>query len=204
VAILDDLNQFQLWERDVVRKLDRFTALPAKEALLSSIEQKNRSQASAEQKHAVALLADIQKKLAGPIAAKIGGTGIVALASLNLESTSGEIDAAKKDAALRSSLQGTAESAAQTFRNLKDLLGEREKPAAAANKPATQPAALTLEQWEKLRSPEALRAQLMSDKRLPPAVRDIMLKSLSKEFPGKYRDLLGAYYASFATGEKKE
>ena len=32
VAILDDLNQFQLWERDVARKLDRFAKLPAKEA----------------------------------------------------------------------------------------------------------------------------------------------------------------------------
>jgi len=62
-----------------------------------------------------------------------------------------------------------------------------------------------------MHSPEFLREKLKEDKRMPPEVRDIMLRALSKEFPAKYKEMLAAYYASFVgeeakkeTGEKKE
>ncbi len=137
------------------------------------------------------------------MAVKLGDSA-AALASLKLASAADEIDAGAKDAALHVSLNEAAESAAQVLRNLKDLLGEREKAMVIAAAPATQPKTLTLEEWQKLRTPEALRAQLQTDKKLPAEVREIMLRSLSKDFPPKYRDLLAAYYASFVAEEKKE
>ena len=74
------------------------------------------------------------------------------------------------------------------FRSLKDLLGEREKAIAVAAKATTQPQTLTLEEWEKLRTPEALRAQLKADKRLPPEVREDLQRRLRPN-PQRAREL---------------
>jgi hypothetical protein len=45
---------------------------------------------------------------------------------------------------------------------------------------------------------------LKADTKLPPEVRDIMVRSLNRDFPPRYRDLLAAYYASFVSEEKKQ
>jgi len=45
-------------------------------------------------------------------------------------------------------------------------------------------------------------ALLKKDTQLPKEIRDIMIKSLEKGFPEKYKELLSAYYASIL--QKKE
>ncbi len=207
VAVIDDLNQFDLWERDVVRKLDRFAKSPAGDPLAVSVEKINRSRASAAQRRAVALLNSVhqnQAAFSGRVAIAVGGTGLTALAELKL-TTAEAIDAAAPNVALRNSLNDAAEESVRVARGLKDLLGEREKTVVVAStQPAVQPKAITLADWQKLKSPEALRAQLKADTQLPPEVRDIMLRSLNRDFPPRYRDLLAAYYASFVSEEKKQ
>jgi len=206
IAILDDTNEFQVLERQVVRTLARFAKSPATQPVITQAEKANRARSAEAQKRASALIGGLESKLAslsGPVAAKVRAAGLGAMVSAKLTGAADEIAAGGKDESLRSTLANTAEVAQSAIRSLSDLLGEREQPAIAVA--ATQPTQqrMTLEEWQKLRSPEALRERLKDDRRLPPEVREIMLKSLGREFPAKYRELLSAYYGSFIGEEKK-
>lgn len=207
VAILDGLNHAQLLQRDVVRKLVRFTAFPPQNPMLDGLEKANRARAAQEQKQAAALLASVGQRAASlskESAPKVQEeAGIAALADLKLASAADVIAAGGKDEALKTSLQEAASLLAVSLRALKDLLGERMRPALAQAEAQPPRPEITLEEWQKMRSPEVLREKLKADTRLPAEVREIMLRALSRDFPPKYRELLAAYYASFVGEEGK-
>jgi hypothetical protein len=138
-------------------------------------------------------------------AKRVRAAGLGPVLTLKLGPAADDITSAAKDEALTISLKQAAEQLAEAVRGLKDLLGEREQPQLAQKGPEEQgPKGITLEEWQRLRSPEVLRERLKADTRLPAEVREIMLRALGREFPAKYRELLGAYYASFVSEEKKK
>ena len=208
VAVLDDLNSVQVFQRDVVRKVGRFAKFPAKENLLAGTERTNRARASAVERQVAKALGGLEEKLgamSSDAANRVRGAGLGPALAVKLGPAADEIASGAKDETLTVSLKQAAEQVAEAVRSLKDLLGEREQPQLAQKGPEEQgPKGITLEEWQRLRSPEALRERLKADTRLPAEIREIMLRALSKEFPAKYRELLGAYYASFVGEEKKK
>ena len=205
VALIHALNHAQLLQRDVVRKVTRFAKLPAKDPTLAGIEKTNRARAVAEQKQTGALVARVGEELAAlseEAAPRVRQIGVASLMELKMASAADDIASGARDEPLAASLQDAADLLAQTLRGLKDLLGERVRPTLVAKAPEDTQKAITLEQWQKMRSPEVLREKLKADKSLPPAVREIMLRALSKGFPPKYKELLAAYYASFIGEEE--
>ncbi len=208
LGILADLNHALLCQRDVVRKLARFAKLPQDRPALAKIEQGNRATAAAEQKQAGELLASVGKRsaaLSPEAAPRVQDSGVGQLLNLKLAPAADEIQSGTRDQALAAPLQEAADLISQALTNLKDLLGERVKPTLAKAGPEEkQKREITLEEWQKMRSPEVLRERLKADTRLPAPVREIMLRALSKDFPPKYRELLASYYASFLAEEKPE
>jgi hypothetical protein len=63
---------------------------------------------------------------------------------------------------------------------------------------------MTLEEFERLTSPEHLAALLKNESSLPPELRELMARSLERELPPKFRDLLRAYYASFIRPQEQK
>ncbi|MBM4033171.1 MAG: DUF4175 domain-containing protein [Planctomycetes bacterium] len=211
LGILADLNHAQLCQRDVVRKLARFakTATGTVAATpLAKIEQANRATAAAEQKQAGELLASVAKRssaLSPEAAPRVQASGVGQLLGLKLAPAADEIQVGARDQALATPLQEAADLISQALTNLKDLLGERVKPALAQAGPEEKPKReITLQEWQKMRSPEVLRERLKADTRLPALVREAMLRALSKDFPPQYRDLLASYFASFLADKEEE
>jgi hypothetical protein len=207
VGILHELNHAHVLQRDVARKVTRFVDFRPQDAALEAVEKANRERAAAEQKQAAALLAGAVQRagsLSEECQGKVGDTGVAALADLELAPVAETIAKATKDEELKTSLGEAAGLLTQTLRALKDLLGERVQPRLAEAETQPAPTEMTLEEWQRLRSPEVLREKLEADTRLPDEVRRIMLRALSKDFPPKYRELLAAYYASFVSEEKEK
>jgi hypothetical protein len=205
VPMMHELSHAQLLQRDVVRKLARFAKFPPANPAFAEIEKANRATAGAAQEQAAALLAAAGKRttaLSEEAAPRVQAAGLGPLMELKLARYADEIASAKSDEAARASLQEAAELLAQTLQNLKDLLAERVRPKLVAKGPEQEKKEITLEEWQRMRSPQALREKLKADKRLPEKVREIMLRALSKDFPPKYRELLAAYYASFISEEE--
>jgi hypothetical protein len=207
VSVLDALNCVQILQRDVVRKVGRFVKFPAKDGPLLATEQANRARAAAAERQVVKGLGGLEEKLdamSSDAANRVRGAGLRPLLALRLGPVADDVASAGKDQALAAPLQQAAEQVAEAVRSLKDLLGEREQPPLTQKGPEEQgPKGITLEEWRRLQSPEALRERLKADTRLPAEVRQIMLRALGREFPAKYRELLGAYYASFVSEEKR-
>jgi len=207
VGILQDLNRALLLERRVAREVGRFARFPAKRPVFASLEKTERTTAVAEQKQVAALPGQAGQRLRSmstEAAVRVAATGVGQWVELKLAPFADEIAGAKRDEAVRASLQETVGSLAETLRNLKDLLGERVRPEAVAKAPEAEKQEITLEEWQKMRSPAALLERLKADTRLPEKVREVMLRALGKGFPPKYKELLAAYYASFLGEGKKE
>jgi hypothetical protein len=209
VMVIDKLNHLQLLERDALRKVKRFAAHPGKPGLLADMEKGNRLQAASSLGEAIKLLSEVKSAAAGmspEVVTKVKETGVGPLVDLEFAALSAGVKAGGRDKELTEPLEAAASLVESTLSALKDLLGERVKPKIAKTAGESEKApTMTLEQWEKMRTPEYLRAQLKNNKNLPPEVREIMLKALSRKFPEKYKDLLANYYASFISGggEKK-
>jgi len=199
--IIDQLSQFQLLERDAMRKAKRFVAHPPKPGPLADMEKGNRARAAGSLSRATGLISDVKAGLAGmseEVAPAVGKAGVEALVGFKIAPLAEGLRSGGRDKELVEPLEEIAGRVEATLGALKDLLGERVKPKVAKVAGETEKTPeITLEQWEKMRTPEFLRERLKGNRKLPPEVRDIMLKALSKKFPEKYKDLLADYYASF-------
>ena len=86
--------------------------------------------------------------------------------------------------------------------NMRDLLEARVKPEKVVR---SAPRQMTLEEWKRRTSPEHLQKLLAKDDTLDPEIRKRMIEALNNQenFPGKYRELIAAYYASFVAQQEE-
>lgn len=226
--MLTETDYARVIERDVVRKLDRFAKQKPADPVLEDIEKTNRARTAAAQKK-VATLAqtsgsksnaltpsasyvrtddkgkELWKKTwdVGPEVKK--AAAVDALAALELGAPADEILLAKKDPELVPRLGAAAQVFAGAVRDLRDLLDKRIEPPEAPRVDAATIGPTTIEDIKRETSPGVIAGRLEKNPALPEELVKRMRKALEiKEFSGKYKDLLAAYYSSFAAPEVVE
>lgn len=206
VAMLSDLRHAQGQLADVSRKLARFVAHPPQEKLAVEIEVLSRQQAVASQRQLaerVTKAASLAPSLTAEALAEVQKTGAPAIAELALAGYADGIADAKSDESLAEMLKAAHQQTAATVQALRDLLEERVRPPAEVVVTEQAPK-ISPEEFAKLTSQEHLSEMLKDEESLPPELRELMVRSLAREFPPKYRQLLAAYYASFIRGKVAE
>lgn len=206
VNMLLEINHARQWLGDTLRKLDRFDQHPAAGETVVTQEAANRIRAAAAVTKAAGLIDTAIARigaLSEDIAPTVGNTGVTGLATLQLASSADGIADATLTDGQQTALQDASLTLIGTIQSLRDLLEERVKPVVelAATDTSTT---ITPEEFAKLTSRETLAERLKDETSLPPELRQMMLRSLEKEFPEKYRDLLRAYYASFIRRSKDD
>lgn len=199
VETLGRIGHARQLELDVIRKLKRFQEHPAEGEPVAAIEAENRKRAAAAQKEVGRLLDEVGEKVAGlsaEVAPRVQETGVMALVGLKLGDAADRIAAGGSDAEVTAALEEGARTLTTTLQSLRDLLEERVRvePQVVA---AAEPPRMTPEEFERLTSREYLAERLKAESTLPPEIREKMVRALERDFPEKYRSLLGAYYASF-------
>jgi len=205
VELIAEVDHARLLEREVARTLGRFEKHPPGEGT-------DRARAAEARKKAADLVASAVGRVAGfsdEASSRVLESGAAGLRDLKPEALESAILAGGKDGAVAAAAQEAAKVLASALQGLRDLLEERVKPPPEpAGGPVVkgEPKKITEEEFEKLRSPEALIQMLKEESGLPPEVRDRMIESLgkSKDFPARYRPLLTAYFASFVRPPQKE
>jgi hypothetical protein len=199
VAILEKADFARQLQNDVIRKLKRFQAHPAQGEPIGKIEQSNRQRSSAEEKQIAKLVEDVAAQaamLSTDVADRVRQTGIGRLGDLKLAEAADRIAAAPPDDQFVGTLDEASRAFAAAVQSLRDLLEERVRTEPQVIAAAEAPR-MTPEEFERLTSREYLAERLKQETSLPPEVRDRMIRALERDFPEKYRQLLGAYYASF-------
>lgn len=202
VALLERLDRLRLAQSDVLRRLERFQKHPASMEPLSTIEKSNRERAASLQEQIAKDLATPQAALSKEVSARLIETPIPSCFQLPSTPFAEAIRTGKNDVQSIPALRSASQTLGAGVQALRDLLEERvrEAPMVAAKDPPK----LTPELMEKLQSRETLMQLLKDEASLPPEVRERMVRALEKEFPGKYRELLQAYYGSFVTPKSQE
>jgi hypothetical protein len=205
LKIAADLNHASLLQNDAVRKLERFQDAEIGNPLLKKIESLNRERTQKALQSVAALAKDAVgqvKALSKDVQTKAGAMGLGQVATL-------------KDSGFKAGAPVTPETVlftkelasfvAQSIQNIRTLLAERimteEEMLAKQPQEFEQ---ITAEEFEQMRDAKTIRERLADDKSLPPEIRETMLRSLNREFPPEYKDLLSAYFASFVPTEKKK
>ncbi|MEX1097485.1 MAG: hypothetical protein WED34_15675 [Planctomycetales bacterium] len=204
VEVLGRIDHARQLQADVVRKLQRFQAHPAEGEPIAKLEQSNRQRAAAAQKQVGRLIDEIGEKTAGlstEVVERVRQTGVGALAGLKLGEAGDRVAADRNDPQLVASLEEAGRTLTTTLQSLRDLLEERVRtePEVIA---AAEPPKMTPEEFARLTSRDYLAERLKGETSLPPEVRDKMVRALERDFPEKYRNLLGAYYASFVKAQE--
>ncbi len=199
VNMLQDVNHARQWLGDTLRKLERFKTQPAANEAVAKHEAANRVRALEAIATAAKLVSTAVTQLGSleaETAPAVRGTGMDELAKLQLAAVVKPIADGTISDGQFAALGDANQSLIGTIQSLRDLLEDRVKPKvelAVQEKPTT----ITPEEFAKLTSRESLAERLKDESSLPPELRAMMLRSLEKKFPEKYRELLRAYYASF-------
>ncbi len=194
-----DINHARQWLGDTLRKLNRFKEQPADDEVVMLQETLNRKRTSEALAKAAKLIDNAATQvgsLSKETAVTVRNTGIGALADLQIASRVDAIANKSVSDEQLAALGDLKQALIGTIGSLRDLLEERVKPKvelAVTEKPTT----ITPKEFAKLTSRESLADRLKDETSLPPELRELMLRSLEKKFPEKYRELLRAYYASF-------
>ena len=199
VEMLFDINHARQWLGDALRKVDRFKLKPASEGVLIQQEAASRTRASIAISNSAALVRSAVSRmdsLSDATKPTVSGTRVAGLADLRLESFADPIAKANLSDEQRDSLQSANQTLNESMQALRDMLEQRVQPKVEAVSSKQRPT-MTPEEFEKLTSRETLTERLKNESSLPPEMRKLMLRSLEKDFPEKYRELLRAYYASF-------
>jgi hypothetical protein len=210
VAIISRLNQLQLLLRDAMRRVKRLAGYPGRKGLLAKFETINRARGATMLGAATVLLSEAGGLVGGlsdEVRPKVLEVGMAALAEVKAGALADRLKTGGQDKQLTEPATRAAALVGAALSGMRDLLSERVKPKVKEQtEEGSQTPVMSLEQWEKMRTPEYLRARLKENNNLPPEIRQIMLKALSRKFPKKYRNLLANYYASFVTagGKKKD
>jgi hypothetical protein len=207
-AVIGDLNRAQVLEREAARKVSRFAKFKPEAPPVAEVEKSQRARAAEAQRKTATLVAGVAPRvstLSEEVGPRVRAAGTEAVVALKLAAMADDIAAGSKDKETSAALAEVATLLEQTIMNLRNLLEERVRPPVVVKEPGVgEEPKITMQEWERLHSPEFLREKLKEDKRIPPEVRDIMLRALSKEFPPKYKEMLAAYYASFLSEEAKK
>jgi hypothetical protein len=204
VSMLGQLNYAVLLQRDVDRTLQRFAKNPASPASqpLAEVEKSNRARAARAQVRVAALVDGVVATtrtpalLSSELADRIRQTGAAGLGDLKLAGCADAIASGPVSDRQVGELAAADRTLVSVMQNLREALGERVKPPAPPI--ASQPDEVTAEQVEQMTSRPRLAELIGRNAKLPAAVRERMLRTLAREFPTKYKDLLSAYYLSFA------
>ena len=204
LQIAGALNHASLLQGDAVRKLTRFQDHTPDTPLLKKIEGVNRERTSKQVQTVAKLMSDAAervKTLSEDVRKKADEMGLSQLTEFKV--TGFEAGSPITPEALASTKE-LAGLVAQGIQNIRGLLGERilteEELLAKEPQEFKQ---ITAEEFEAMQTAAAIRKRLAEDKSLPPEIREVMLRSLNREFPPKYKTLLSAYFASFVPTEKK-
>ncbi|MFT5525249.1 MAG: hypothetical protein ACI9HK_003216, partial [Pirellulaceae bacterium] len=199
VNMLLDVSHSRQLLGDVLRKLKRFKSQPAKDDAVVEQEAVSRNVASQAMLKAAGLIGkavthlDLLSEETSPT---VRGAGIEYLTELDGAPFVESIANASLTAERHALLKELDQNLIGTIQSLRDLLEQRVQPKAELAV-AEQPTVITPEEFAKLTSRESLAESLKDESSLPPELRKMMLLSLEKKFPDKYRQLLKAYYASF-------
>ncbi|MCX7805946.1 MAG: hypothetical protein N3A38_12255, partial [Planctomycetota bacterium] len=199
------LNRAHILQREVLRHLNRFANLQGATGSLSEAEKANRARAAEAQKKALAILQDAASKgqaVSEEVAPRVKAAGIEPVSALKLAPVADAIAAGKGDRELVPAVQEAVGVLEQAIAGIRNLLEERVRPQVAAKAEEGTAPKMTLEEWERMRSPAYLREKLKDDDRIPAEVREIILRTLSKEFPARHREMLAAYFASLLAEQK--
>lgn len=196
LEILHKVNLARLRQADVRRKLQRFAMHPATGDLGMEMEKINRARAAQTQQAVVVLINTAVERtgsLAEAVRPRVLQTGVDRLRELNQRVHAIE-DGDNEDTI--TALKQSERTMIEMVQELRDLIEERvaAKPQLAQT---AMPRKITPEEFQKLTSREYLADRLRDEPRLPPEVRERMVRALQQEFPEKYRRLLQAYYGSF-------
>jgi len=205
VAMLLEINHARQRLGDALRKLRRFKNQPPDGEAVAKQETVSRARASRALSRASELIevaVTRLESLSDATSEAVRNTGMDGLGELRLTPYVASIAKATESEEQLASLQDANLSLTSTIQSLRDLLEERIQPKVelAAKKQTT----ITTEEFAKFTSRETLAERLKDDSSLPPELRAMMLRSLDKKFPEKYRQLLRAYYASFVKRSKNK
>ncbi|QDU96140.1 hypothetical protein [Lignipirellula cremea] len=184
---------------DTARKVARFVAHPPQPPLEQEIEQANRQRAVAALQETAALLEEATQRIAAlaePATQAAAPTGAAGLRDLALPGLAKQLAAGDRDEPLAASLDAAGQRLNGVVLSLGDLLEERVRLEPLASAVEEQPV-MSPEEFARLNSQEYLAERLQNESSLPPELRELMARSLEREFPPKYSRLLAAYYASF-------
>lgn len=212
-AIHDNLNQGHMLGRDALRTLERFNKHAAKEGARAEVERVNRSGAARTVESLDALRESIAKRTGSlePIpftdtelpvdpVETVRATGVGDLLQRDLKPIATGISAGDRDAEQMKSLGEFVKAWSGTFRDLEYLAEELVKPKPIDRTDEDGPKAPRVPTRE--RKPGDLSPHLEQNKWLPLEIRRLMVRNLKeRDFPPAYRELLAAYYASFAEKE---
>ncbi|MGQ9662651.1 MAG: hypothetical protein ACUVWX_10005, partial [Kiritimatiellia bacterium] len=198
LGIFNDLNQANLLQSDILRKVKRFVA-PPPDATLQSVEQTNRQRTASIAQSLAGLVKALPAKLtalSSEVASRVKESDVAQAAALEVA------QASDQKAVL--TYEANVNLIAKALQTLKDLLGERIKTQEQiAEEQPVKVEQVTAEEFARRLSPEVLSQLLKTNSELPPEIRDIMLRGLEKGLPPKYEKLVAAYYSSFVKAEEK-
>ncbi|MCG3181514.1 MAG: hypothetical protein BIFFINMI_03910 [Phycisphaerae bacterium] len=222
-SVINRLNEAFLLQKDVLRKLHRFTEQAGASPTATAIDKADRGRSAGFQQSVAAILDEAVSKVNGmtpEVQGAIKGSGVGALLNLKAEFAGyvKELQAATPDAdrAIILKLEGQRDDAGKVIQvgsltvlgsavqDLKDLLEARVKPPPAPV--AGEAEQMSAEEWVRMTRPEALIGLIQADASLPEEMRTRMVEALKNadKFPQRYRELLTAYYASFVKQESKK
>lgn len=221
VSVFDDVSHARMLAGDLAAKLSRFEKFPAKDGKRAEVETANRKRCADAMNRIAALVAGLNGKLGAftppqfdeakdkveDIVERAKAAGLADLMAAQIKDIAAAISSGGKDKALAEQLAPFVGQLSTAVNGLMDLMEERVQPKPAEVAAVTpedqakqEDQRISVEDFEKSMSEKSIRERLEKDTRLPPEVRERMVRALSKDFttfPERYKQLLAAYYSSF-------
>lgn len=221
VGVFDDVSHARLLAGDLAAKLTRFEKFPAKDGKRGEVETANRKRCAETMTKIAGLIGGLNGKLGTftppkfdeekdkveDIVERAKAAGLGDVLAAGIKNIAGDIASGGKDKALAEQLTPFVGQLSSAVNGLMDLMEERVQPkpaevAAVSAEEQKQQAEerISAEDFAKSMSEKSIRERIEKDTRLPPEVRERMVRALSKDFttfPERYKQLLAAYYSSF-------
>jgi hypothetical protein len=153
------------------------------------------------------LLATVLKRspqFSSALPERVRAAATASWSSLRPDDLAAQIESGRSDALVAPALRDATQQIDAALLAIRDLFEERIRPETTIVAKAEDAPKMTLEDYERLTSPEHLAALLKTESSLPPELRELMARSLERELPPRFRQLLTAYYASFINPQEKQ
>ena len=206
IDVVGQLHYVRQRQAHAQRLIARFVLHPAIGPKGRELAAQSRQQAAESQRAVAEGLAQVIQRgetVSTEVAERMRSAGLGGLASLRPANWVSQIEAGKTDAQLEPRQRDAVQQIDATLLSLRDLLEERIRPAPTGVAKSDESLKMTLEDYQRLTSPEQLAELLKTETSLPPELREVMVRSLQRDLPPKYRELLTAYFASFDQPQTK-